>query len=84
MATTNVPTGGLAGNPSPSRSIEEYRHHELVEALRRINTGLELLNETAERQLKAFASAETKLEAGLRFLIEAWRERRAPRKRRPG
>jgi hypothetical protein len=61
-------------------TIEERRHNEILEKLHRLAVGLELLNETAERQLKAFASAESKLESGLRFFIEAWQQRRAPRK----
>jgi len=61
--------------------LAAHRHNEIVEALRRIALGVEALNQIGERQLRAFAAAQAALEAGLRFFVEAWQERRTPRKR---
>jgi hypothetical protein len=54
------------------RTIAEYRHNETIEALRRINAGIELLHQQGERRLKATASLEAKVEAALQYFIRAW------------
>jgi hypothetical protein len=61
------------------RTIQEHRHAELIETLRRINAGIELLHQQGERRLRATASLETKVEAALRYFIRAWQSVRGER-----
>lgn len=72
MASPNMPAGGSPGKHLSADDLAGRRHAELIESLWRLNVGLEALYQLGERQLKAFASAEQKLETGLAFFIEAW------------
>jgi hypothetical protein len=70
---------------SDPATIEARRHAELIESLWRISTGIEALYQLQDRQLRAVTSLEARIEAALRYFIEAlqavWpQRRRAPRK----
>ena len=65
---------------TPRALIEEHRHAEIVEQLRRINTGLEALHLLTERQIGAMANLGAKVEAALQYFVRAWQATRgAPR-----
>jgi hypothetical protein len=53
------------------RLTDERRHQELLEALARINLGLESLNAAADRQSQLLADISAKIEAALRYFVEA-------------
>jgi hypothetical protein len=61
----------------PERDLlAEHRHAETLEKLHRLAVALELLNSTAERQLRAIVDLGAKTESGLRYAISAWQQTR--------
>jgi hypothetical protein len=56
------------------------RHHaELLERLERIAVGLEALNLTADRQSRLLAEVSARVDAALRYFIQAWKQLRGAR-----
>ena len=54
--------------------IEAQRYAEVVEQLRRLNTGVEALHMQGDRQLSEMRNVAAKVEAALRYFVKAWQE----------
>jgi hypothetical protein len=62
----------MTGGPATRETITERRHAEIVEQLRRVNTGIENLNLTNQQISRQLADVVARTEAALQYVVRAW------------
>jgi hypothetical protein len=72
----------MTGEPATRTTLAERRHAEIVEQLRRVNTGIEVLNQTQQQISRQIADVVARTESALQYVVRAWQATQPAKPRR--